>query len=393
MAKKSNFPLRLHGNGQWCKKVNGKRFYFGIDKEKALLRWQAEMDHIKAGRPVPRKDPSPRLDELGNVYLARCKAQLAAGKFSLRHVTGIEKTIHRLITLRGADDRPATWTPQDFSAINADLAKPIKRTLPADGQLASLTGKVVKVRSSATVAGDIRRIKAFLNWAADDDQQHIPPPKFGKDFTVSKTALLRHSKNRGRLDLPKEHIRQIIDRASVHYKPLCLMGINLGIGGKDLSLMSLADVERCAKDPWLSAVRNKTGAARRAWLWPETRAAIANYLEARQRPYLKEFEDVGFLTAQRRPWLEEKDGSNVKDSVAWTFASIRRKLELPRGTFYDLRRTFETIAGETLDQPAIDLCMGHVEPADSMAALYRQNIGDDRVKHVCQHVRKWLFGK
>ena len=35
--------------------------------------------------------------------------------------------------------------------------------------------------------------------------------------------------------------------------------------------------------------------------------------------------------------------------------------------------------------------MGHV--ATGMAAAYRERIGDDRLRHVVEHVRVWLFGK
>ncbi len=59
--------------------------------------------------------------------------------------------------------------------------------------------------------------------------------------------------------------------------------------------------------------------------------------------------------------------------------------------FYSLRRTFETVAGETLDQPAVDLVMGHAPLASDMPARYRQRIGDDRLEKVAEHVRKWLF--
>jgi hypothetical protein len=56
-----------------------------------------------------------------------------------------------------------------------------------------------------------------------------------------------------------------------------------------------------------------------------------------------------------------------------------------------LRHTFETIAGETLDQPAIDLIMGHVPGTNDMAAVYRQRIGDDRLRRVADHVRSWVW--
>jgi hypothetical protein len=41
---------------------------------------------------------------------------------------------------------------------------------------------------------------------------------------------------------------------------------------------------------------------------------------------------------------------------------------------YSLRRTFETVAGASKDQVAVDNIMGHV--VESMAAVYREGIED-----------------
>jgi len=62
------------------------------------------------------------------------------------------------------------------------------------------------------------------------------------------------------------------------------------------------------------------------------------------------------------------------------------------GTFYDLRRTFRTVADAAGDQPAANLIMGHADAASDMPSVYRQSIGDDRLIRVAEHVRNWLFG-
>lgn len=41
---KNEGPLYLHQNGQWAKKVRGKRLYFGTDKNAALKKWADEKD-------------------------------------------------------------------------------------------------------------------------------------------------------------------------------------------------------------------------------------------------------------------------------------------------------------------------------------------------------------
>lgn len=53
---------------------------------------------------------------------------------------------------------------------------------------------------------------------------------------------------------------------------------------------------------------------------------------------------------------------------------------------YALRHTFETVAGDTKDQQAIDYVMGHHDA--SMAAVYREGIDPKRIIAVCKYVRQ-----
>jgi len=49
------------------------------------------------------------------------------------------------------------------------------------------------------------------------------------------------------------------------------------------------------------------------------------------------------------------------------------------------------VASNTKDQIAVDYVMGHFD--DSMAALYRQGIDDQRMIDVSDFVHAWLYGK
>lgn len=66
-------------------------------------------------------------------------------------------------------------------------------------------------------------------------------------------------------------------------------------------------------------------------------------------------------------------------------------IKRPGLSFYALRHSFETHAGESRDQPAVDAIMGH-DPGD-MASLYRERISDDRLRAVVDHVHAWLWPK
>ena len=55
------------------------------------------------------------------------------------------------------------------------------------------------------------------------------------------------------------------------------------------------------KQSFLDKAKSKTGAERRAWLWPETRQSIRAYLAVRARPHRPEFARIAFLTTAGRP--------------------------------------------------------------------------------------------
>ncbi len=61
----------------------------------------------------------------------------------------------------------------------------------------------------------------------------------------------------------------------------------------------------------------------------------------------------------------------------------------PRRGVYGLRRTFETIGGQSIDRVAVDFIMGHGK--GHMASVYRRRISDERLGAVTDHVRQWLF--
>ena len=59
--------------------------------------------------------------------------------------------------------------------------------------------------------------------------------------------------------------------------------------------------------------------------------------------------------------------------------------------FYALRHSFRTVADEVKDQPAADMMMGH--ESGHMSGIYRERIGDERLKAVTDHVHAWLFAE
>ena len=79
------------------------------------------------------------------------------------------------------------------------------------------------------------------------------------------------------------------------------------------------------------------------------------------------------------------------DSVGAAFSKlcIAHNIKKPGRSYYSLRRTYETVAGNSLDQIAVNYAMGHSDA--SMAAVYRQGIDSQRLINVATHVHDWLF--
>jgi len=91
----AEFPLTPHQNGQWCKKIKGKIWFFGVwpDSNAALRKYLDEVDEIQAGRD-PRKTVVAGLSsaelsvyDLCNMFLERQQARAKAGQVSNRQVS------------------------------------------------------------------------------------------------------------------------------------------------------------------------------------------------------------------------------------------------------------------------------------------------------------------
>jgi integrase len=158
------------------------------------------------------------------------------------------------------------------------------------------------------------------------------------------------------------------------------------------------------KHGWVDFPRPKTAVERRCPLWPETIVAIQEALASRRSPGDEAFEHLVFITKYGQPWAKETSDSPVTKEFRKLIDSVdseaaeetrKRRVKSPpkiyrRGIgFYALRHTFETVAGETKDQVAVNHIMGHAD--NSMAGVYREKISDERLQEVVNYVRRWLY--
>jgi integrase len=182
-----------------------------------------------------------------------------------------------------------------------------------------------------------------------------------------------------------EELRVVLEHATPEVKAMVLLGANGGLGNMDVALLPISALD--LDGGWLDYPRGKTAVNRRIPLWPETCQAIRDVLARRPDPATPEDAELVFLNGNRRGYA----AGGYSDRVQRELKKVTEAAAVVGRTFYDLRRTFETIAGETRDQVAVDAVMGHAPKHGDMAAVYRQRVSDDRLRAVVDFVHTWLY--
>jgi integrase len=372
---RADFPLFAHRNGQWAKKIRGTIRYFGVwsDPEAALQKYRDEVDDLQAGR-TPARGVGLTVVALVNEFLTFKKRRLDAGELTQRTWEEYDDTCNRVMRVLGRQRPVGGLRPSDFDELRADIAK---------------------TRKAVALSTEVQRCRSLFKFAMTS---HLvdSPVKMGENFTKAPAAAIRKAKNaQEKRVFDAAQIHSFLSRANVHLKAMILLGINCGFGQSDIAALPLTAFS--PKSPWLRFPRPKTGIHRASPLWPETMAAMAESLAARNRPWA-EYADRFFVSKQGRPvvWYKPNKGG-LMDGVAKAFVKVQTAAgDNRRGVgFYALRHTFRTIADECRDPAAIKLIMGHSDddPTDEMRAIYVEAIDDARLIAVSDHVRAWLYGE
>ena len=355
------YPLFAHSRGYWCKKFRGKQYNCGpwADPAAALARWHEIRNELEVGNELPAKKGQLTVDYLVNAFLDSKNAQLQRGDLSPKTFRQYKPIAAWLRDSLGAERAVESLGPADFKRIRAMFPQHW---------------------STTTITNQITISRCIFKWAFDDGLIKTPI-QYGTHFSkpsARKRRLERASKPKK--EFSHAEMQQLLKHASDEMRAWILLGLNCGYGNTDLSVLRVDMVNGV----WLTEVRNKNGAERRAWLWPETRKALKTVLAKH---------DGGervFQTAHGNPLVCEEGGR--RDAVTGEFAKFKKACGCDRKGvgFYSFRHMCETIGGNVNDQVAVDHIMGHAD--ESMAAVYRERVFDARIKKVCQHVREWLFG-
>lgn len=400
-----DFPLTAHPTGRWCKRCKPpgsdrtKTFYFGDlkDWEAAKARFDREWPYIIKGLTPPDTREGEQqgctLRALCNTFLKSKELKVDAGELTELSYRDYYRSCERLIDHFGRDRRADDLRPLDWEAYRAKLASKL---------------------ATNTLLNEINRVRVLFKYA--HDQELIPSPtKFGQSFDRPSVKKRRRAQNEAEAkQFTREELRSILDALDgkpvdiqgeeqpVQLKPdhqlkaMVLLGLNGGLGNTDVANLHESHI----KGDWLDYPRVKTEVPRRIPLWPETVEALQAVLDSRKRPRDPADEGIVFLTRTRQRWIRTRKGEKPEDhlhlnALSQAFAKLLKTLHINgrKGlNFYTLRRQFEIVGGDSRDQVAVDFIMGHAD--ESMAAIYRQNqISDQRLRDVVEHVRNWLFGK
>jgi integrase len=365
-----DFPLFPHATRRWAKKVRGKLHYFGpwSDPQAALAKWLGQKDDLLAGR-VPRvAGEGLTVRELLNRFLTAKQHLVDTREITQRHWYDLHGTCERIQEQFGLTRLVVDLASDDFEAFRATLAK---------------------TRGPSALSNEIQRTRAVFKFAFDNGLVDRPI-RYGSSFKKPSKKIMRQTRQaRGLQMFEAAEIRKMLDAAGPQLKAMILLGVNCGLGNSDVGQLPIAAVD--LRRGWLNYPRPKTAVERRCPLWPQTVKTLKAVLAKRPAP--KDPMHAGLM------FVTKYGGSWAKDSRDNPIAAETRKLLREVGivrdglAFYGLRRTFETVAGETIDQVAVDFIMGHSPHVNDMASVYRQRITDDRLKAVTEHVRKWLFTK
>jgi integrase len=394
-----DFPLFPHQVGQWAKKVRGELKYFGplSDPDAALAKWLEEKDDLLAGRAPRPKAEGIQVRDLVNHFLTAKRQLMESGDLASRTFQDYYDTCLRVADAFGKARPVADLRPEDFDALRAKTAAKL---------------------GPVALGNEIQRVRSLFKYGFDVGILETPV-RFGPHFRKPKRREVRLARAAAapRFFAAAE-ILALLAAARPQMKAMILLGINCGWGNSDVAELQTRHLD--LKAGLADYPRPKTGIGRRAPLWPETVDALRKALKARPEPKVEEDRECVFLTKYGARWkraaLVEKpaaDGEPVgvrrseTDSVGLEFGKLLRAVKVRSGrakvplkragvNFYALRHTFETIAGETGDQAAVDRIMGH-EDGDAIATTYREWIKDaredERLRRVTTHVRDWLYGQ
>jgi len=104
-TRSDKFPLTLPPTGQYCKKIQGKTYYFGADKKQALERYLDQATYLHGGRNLIQNasNGNVALKELCDLYLKYQRSKVQANDLTAKHHNDQISSLSKLMSFLGQD--------------------------------------------------------------------------------------------------------------------------------------------------------------------------------------------------------------------------------------------------------------------------------------------------
>ncbi len=362
------YPLSRHRTGQWYKKIHGKFYYFGANKEEALKAYYKQATHLHGGKGRPAEVVQAELTvrDLCNLYLEHQHSRIKIGEISAIYIARQRCELRSFAKYIGPTRPVQAITTLDLQDYRAKL---IDRCLTPNG-----------------INSKLRAIKVLFHWALDNQVIGTGPNlRAVKPVTVTKRQQRdeRRIESQKRQTFTPEQIQCLLEHADSQMQAIIWLGINCAFGCTDVADLRWDDLDLEAGT--VDLPRSKTGVARHFKLWPETIEALRQI--SRQGPLV-------FYTTRGNSMVGAHDKTfRHRNRVTDKFRKILNKsgLKVQAGTgFYTLRRTAATIAAQSGDVFAVQGLLGHTNTR--MASVYVQSV-KEQTDRATQSVHTWLVEK
>ncbi len=216
-TRSDKFPLTLHPTGQYCKRIKGKLYYFGVDRRKALERYLEQATYLHTGKGSKPKSTTDSLSikTLCNLYLEHQESGVAIGEIEFHHFNDQISILRNFVK---------------FISPNRLVSE-----IPTV-ELQNYRTKLIKMGKAAyTINNVIATIKAMYNWAMDNEViDNIPNLKAIKKVVIPKPE---------KPTFTVVQIQKLLENTSAQMRAMILLGLNCGFGRVNCGSPSRASKE------------------------------------------------------------------------------------------------------------------------------------------------------
>ena len=361
-TRSDKFPLTLHPTGQYCKKIQGKIYYFGADKKQALERYLDQATYLHGGRNLIQKasNGNMALKDLCEFYLKYQRAKVQANDLTAKHHNDQISSLKKLTSFLGQDRKIKNVSTLDLQNY--------KRKLQAS------YGSMHRLNLHISI------MKAMFHWARKNDiLENIP-----NIDAISRGKIIHQE----RFTFDSQQINKLLATADVKMQAMIWLGLNCGFGCTDCAQLKWKDLD--LENSRVKLARNKTGVPRNLPLWPETIQALKKVPKSGKLVF---YTSKGHTLI--RTLLKSEDNGDSKyttiNFVTPRFSRLLKKtgIHAPKGAgFYTLRRTAATLAARSGDPFAVQRLLGHADL--KMATRYVQNVSA-QTDRVVENSRKYVI--